>query len=83
MVESGNKLTLYKPITYQIRVPGELDINLSDWNGDLTLSFNNNDGGSSITSLIGTFDQAALHGLLHHLYSLGLPLISAIYLDEI
>jgi len=66
MIAVGNKLSLYKPVTYQIKVPGELDINWPDWNGDLTLSFNKNDDGLSITSLIGTFDQAALHGLLHH-----------------
>ena len=29
-----------------------------------------------VTILTGTVDQAALHGLLRRLYSLGLPLIS-------
>ena len=32
--------------------------------------------GPPVTTLTGTFDQAALQGLLSRLYSLGLPLIS-------
>ena len=81
MVATGNKLTLYKPVTYQVKVPGELDINWSDWNGKLTISVDKNDDGSSITTLIGTFDQAKLQGFLRRLYSLGLPLISVICVD--
>ena len=34
-----------------------------------------------ITTLTGTFDQAALLGFLRRLYSLGLPLISAICVE--
>jgi hypothetical protein len=34
-----------------------------------------------VSTLIGTFDQAALQGLLHRLYSLGLPLISVIWVE--
>ena len=81
MIATGNKLTLYKPITYQIKVPGKVEINWSDWNGNLTISFDENDGDSSITTLIGTFDQAKLQGFLRRLYSLGLPLISVICVD--
>jgi hypothetical protein len=33
-----------------------------------------------ITTLTGTLDQAALHGLLRRLYSLGLPLVSVVCL---
>jgi hypothetical protein len=35
-----------------------------------------------IATLIGTLDQAALHGLLRRLYSLGLPLISVICVEH-
>ncbi|MFN2274224.1 MAG: hypothetical protein ACK2TX_05195 [Anaerolineales bacterium] len=35
-----------------------------------------------MTRLTGDFDQAALHGLLRWLYSLGLPLISVLYLGH-
>jgi hypothetical protein len=34
------------------------------------------DGDLPVSTLIGTFDQAALQGILRSLYSLGLPLIS-------
>jgi hypothetical protein len=34
-----------------------------------------------VTTLTGIFDQAALHGLLRRLYSLGLPLISVICVE--
>ena len=34
-----------------------------------------------ITTLTGSFDQAALQGLLRRLYSLGIPLISVIWVD--
>ncbi len=37
--------------------------------------------GSPITTLTGTVDQAALHGLLRRLYALGLPLISVICVE--
>ena len=70
------KLTLDRPVTYQIKVPGELDDSWSEWYGKMTIAVEKEDGGSSITILTGTFDQAALLGLLRRLYSLGLPLIS-------
>jgi hypothetical protein len=34
-----------------------------------------------VTTLTGTLDQVALQGLLRRLYSLGLPLISAICVE--
>jgi hypothetical protein len=34
-----------------------------------------------VTTLTGTVDQAALHGLLRRLYSLCLPLISVVCVD--
>ena len=36
--------------------------------------------GAPVSTLTGKVDQAALHGLLRRLYSLGLPLISVIYM---
>jgi hypothetical protein len=70
------KLTLSRPITYQIKVPGHLDERWADWGGRMTLAVESDDAGLPVTTLTGTFDQAALQGLLRHLYSLGLPLIS-------
>jgi hypothetical protein len=68
------KLTLSRPATYQIKVPGHLDASLADWVGRMTLAVESD--GSPVTTLTGVVDQAALHGLLRQLYSLGLPLIS-------
>ena len=77
MIEKNKqKLTLDQPITYQIIVPELLDDGWSDWEGAMTVMGESDDDGLPITTLTGTFDQAALQGLLRHLYSLGLPLIS-------
>jgi hypothetical protein len=70
------KLTLDRPATYQIKVPGELDESWSDWAGGMTITVESGDEGPPITTLTGTVDQAALQSLLRQLYSLGLPLMS-------
>jgi hypothetical protein len=75
------KLTLYQSVTYQIRVPGELGKNWSDWAGGMTIVVENVGDGPPVTILTGTVDQAALQGLLRRLYSLGLPLISVVCVD--
>jgi len=74
--QSNYRITLSKPATYQIKVPGVLDESWSDWEGEITIIGEKDDDGLPATTLTGTFDQAALQGLLRHLYSMGLPLIS-------
>ena len=81
MKKDKKKLTLDRPATYQIKVPGVLDERWSDWNGGMTVSVENDGDDLPITTLTGTVDQAALQGLLRRLYSLGLPLISVTCLD--
>ena len=76
MKEATRKLTLDRPVTYQIRVPGHLGESWSDWVGEMAITIENDRNGSPVTTLTGNLDQAALHGLLRRLYSLGLPLIS-------
>jgi len=76
MKKVKQKLTLDQPITYQIKVPELLDEGWSDWEGEITVIGESNEDDLPITTLTGTFDQAALQGFLRHLYSLGLPLIS-------
>jgi len=72
------KLNLDRPATYQIKVPGRLDENLSDWVEGMTIMIERGDDGSPITTLTAVLvDQAALQGLLRRLYALGLPLIEA------
>jgi hypothetical protein len=81
MIEGKHKLTLDRSVTYQIRVPGELDESWVDWVGNIQISVESTDMGQPVTTLTGKFDQAALQGLLRRLYSLGIPLISVIYVE--
>jgi hypothetical protein len=77
-----NKLTLYKPAVYEIKVPGELDTSWSDWAGGMEISVEGEVEGTWVTTLTGAVvDQAALQGLLRRLYSLGLPLLSVVCVD--
>jgi hypothetical protein len=82
MKKDKQKLTLDRPATYQIKVPGELDERWSDWYGEMTVTVGSDDDGLPVTTLTGTVDQAALQGLLRRLYSLGLPLISVMYVEN-
>ena len=75
------KLTLDQPVTYEIKIPGALYEKRLDWNGGLEITVESEGIGSPITILTITADQAALHGLLRYLYSLGLPLISVIWVE--
>ena len=79
MKKTKQKLTLDRPATYQITVPGHLDESWSEWTGEMAVTVESKDASPPFTTLTGTVDQAALHGLLRRLYSLGLPLISVKY----
>ena len=81
MKEAKRKLTLDRPATYQIRVPGRLDDSWNDWDDRMTVTIESNDDHPPVTTLTGTVDQAALHGLLRKLYSQGLPLISVTFIE--
>jgi len=76
MDEFEQKLTLDRPATYEIKVPGELDENLIEWPDNLRIVIESDPSGMPVTSMTGSFDQAALQGTLRWLYSMGLPLIS-------
>ena len=80
MKKTIGKLTLDRPATYEIKVPGELDASWADWAGNIKFVVESEGDGPPVTTLTGTFDQAALQGILRRLYSLGLPLISVICL---
>jgi hypothetical protein len=81
MKEDKFKLTLDRPVTYRIKVPGHLDESWSDWVGEMMIAVECEGDGPAITTLTGTVDQAALQGLLRRLYSLGVPLISVNYIE--
>jgi hypothetical protein len=82
MKKGKQKLTLDRPTTYQIKVPGHLDESWSEWDGRMTVTVESESDGRPVTTLTGTIDQAALHGLLRRLYSLGLPLISVFCVER-
>ena len=81
MKKTKQKLNLDKPATYRIIVPGHLEKSWADWIGEMTITVGSDDDDLPTTTLTGTFDQAALQGLLRRLYSLGLPLISVICVE--
>ena len=72
MKKDTPKLTLADPVPYKVTVPGHLEANWAGW--EVTIESEGNR--PQTTTLIGIVDQAALHGLLRQLYSLGLPLLS-------
>jgi hypothetical protein len=82
MKKGRPKLTLDRPTTYQIQVPGEIGEGWSDWVGGMTVTVESEVDGPPITTLTGTLDQAALQGLLRRLYALGLPLISVHWVED-
>jgi len=81
MNEGKPKLTLDQSVTYLIKVPGALDGKWLDWNGGVKIVIEADKYPEPITTLTITTDQAGLQGLLRYLYSLGLPLISVIWVD--
>ena len=76
------KLTLDRPVTYQIKVPWHLDGSWTEWDGRMTVTVESEVNRPPVTTLTVTVDQAALQGLLRRLYALGLPLISVIWIKE-
>ena len=80
--ENYNKLTLDRPATYQISVPGVLKEKWIHIDSEISVIFEKDDDGLPITTLTVTVDQAALHGLMRRLYSLGLPLISVVHIGQ-
>jgi hypothetical protein len=62
-----------KPTLYQIRVKGHLDAAWADWFEGLTIT-NQEDGKAMLSGSLP--DQAALHGILNRISSLGLSLVS-------
>ncbi len=74
--KSEEKLTLDRPATYQIELPGHLDASWAEWAGPTMVMIAGERAGRPVTTLTDRMDQAALVGLLRRLYALGLPLIS-------
>lgn len=75
METRGKKLTLDQPVAYEVKIPGEFNVIWADW-FSVAVDFGINLDGDPVTTFSGIFDQAALHGFLRRLYSLGIPIIS-------
>jgi hypothetical protein len=67
------------PLRYEIRVQGHLHARWAAWFDGLDLT-EENDGVTVIHGPVA--DQAALHGLLHKLRDVGLPLVSVTRVDR-
>jgi hypothetical protein len=65
-------------IGYEIRVKGRLDRRWTDRFDGLSVRYEA-DGTTVITGPVT--DQAALHGLLHRVRDLGIPLVSVVRID--
>jgi len=63
---------------YEIRLQGRLDHRWATWLDGLDLS-QTEDGTTLLRAQVA--DQAALHGLLHKLRDIGLPLLSVTQVD--
>lgn len=62
---------------YQIKVQSRLKEGWSDWFNDMTINYEQNAEGLTITILTGVVqDQAGLHGLLNRIRDLNIPLLS-------
>lgn len=75
------KITLDRPVEYEIRVSGIINENILDWNGRLTLTLEEKLYPEPVSILTITLDQAELQGLLRHLYGFGILLISVVCKD--
>jgi hypothetical protein len=64
---------MMKPMHYQIRVLGYLDLEWQDWLHGLIIT-HSPEGKTMLSGPLA--DQAALHGILTQLYDLGLPLLA-------
>lgn len=63
------------PGRYEIRLKGHLQPRWASWFDDMTVT-NQDDGSTLIRGYV--VDQSALHGLLHKVRDLGLPLVSVV-----
>jgi hypothetical protein len=74
-VTGNRRVTLDKPERYYITVQGRLSEHSSPLR---SIRFTVYRYCGETTTLVGTVDQAELHGTLRSLYNMGLPIISVI-----
>jgi hypothetical protein len=70
------------PMQYQIKVKGRIDASWSDWFNGMQVSAGSGLDATTITILTGPVgDQAALRGILNHLWDLNLTILSVNLLE--
>lgn len=75
-------LRMGQPLTYRIEVQGHVDERWSNWFEGMEVEVKTGEVISTITVLTGTIpDQAAVHGLLRKLYTLGYVILTVTCLD--
>jgi hypothetical protein len=77
IARSNGMSQLDQPVRYTIRIENSIDDTLASWFGPVQIERSGNAEGRQITTLSGkVVDQAALVGLVRHLHSLGIILLS-------
>ncbi len=67
---------------YQIKVQGQIDPNWSEWFGGMDVSYETGPDGNQVTCFTGCLpDQAALRGVMDHLWDLNLVILSVHRMD--
>lgn len=77
MEGSHQKISMHEPAVFRIRIQGELDESWFEYFGAKMVSVETDAAGNLVTNIISEpIDQGALIGLVNHLNTLGIPLIS-------
>ena len=77
MGQPQRRINMFDPAVFGIRITGKLSESWSEYFGAQSISVEEDEAGLCTTLLISEpVDQAALIGMINHLYGLGLPLVS-------
>jgi hypothetical protein len=77
MGQPQQRINMFDPAVYSIRINGKLSESWSDYFGAQSMSVDVDEAGLSSTTLISEpVDQSALVGMINHLNGLGLPVVS-------
>jgi hypothetical protein len=72
-----------QPAIYRIELDGNIDQSILTWFDDMILSTESSEEGKTTSTLVGLVaDQAALHGLLNRIYTLGFLVISVTRIER-
>jgi hypothetical protein len=72
-----SKIHLDDTQIYEIQVQGRISAEHADWFNGMAISVTEDAEAHPVSTLYGAVaDQAALHGILRKLYTLGLPLLA-------